>query len=140
MVWLSFVLLSAAYWIICLAEFYGGARSGSPGDIGLTTIGSGLRGVTLSTASAEMAGRLMGLAILVYLLGLFSMGATGAWRRIQLARALSYRIEPPDALTKVFRNLAAEMQAPTSHLWLLPGLTSPASIGCGVPGLKCASG
>ena len=128
-VWVSFLSLSAAYWLLCVVEAYARAWSGSSGAIGLTTTGSGFLGITLSSASARTVDRFMGPVILLYLLGLFCMGVAGVWKRIQLARALTYRSEPQEALVKLFRDLAAEVQAPTSHLWLLPGLTSPASLG-----------
>lgn len=127
-VWLAYLMITGAYWIYCILHFY---RSS------LITTGVPARGLgspsgitwTIPSSIAQIIGTLLGPICLFYAAVLVVMALLGVWKRIQLARALSYRTAPSEELTRTFETIESELHLSNCDLWLLPGLTSPAALG-----------
>lgn len=137
-VWLSFLLSATTYWLYCLAriamDFSGRSASVTP----LVSVNSGFP-VMLSIHAAEIVGRLLEVTALVYVTILLLVMFIGLWKRTQLARALRYRTRPSESMAEVFQSLLEEVHAPACELWLLPGLSSPASLGWSRPAIYLPS-
>lgn len=129
LVWLFFLGLTSAFWICSMSVVSSRIWMGATGKVATSTLQTGRHGVELSSGDVKTAGLLLSVAFVLYLSVLVLMAVAGAWRRVQLARALSYRSEPTGTLDRVFGGVAAEVGAPRCRLWVLPGLTSPASLG-----------
>jgi hypothetical protein len=71
----------------------------------------------------------MQIAIGVYACVLGWLALSGGWKRVQLARALRFRISPSEPVCELFQEVSGHLNAPACRLWLLPGLPSPASSG-----------
>ncbi|MBN9614586.1 MAG: M56 family metallopeptidase [Acidobacteriales bacterium] len=127
-VWLSYLTLTGAYWIYCVAQVYFNSMAFTIGMTGSMASSSGLTW-TLSTSVAQIIGSLLSSIFLIYAGALLVIVCLGGWKRIQLARALSYRTAPPEKLTRTFETIKSEMRVSDCGLWLLPGLTSPATLG-----------
>lgn len=87
--WLPFFVFSVEDSIFCIAQLFAthlSARgSGSPA-------GTDLHSVSLSVPVMQVIERGLKAAILIYLSALLSIVLLGAWKRIQLARALHFRV------------------------------------------------
>ncbi len=126
-VWLSYLTVTGAYWIYCVAHIYSSSLATAVAT-GPITSPSGLTW-TLSTSVAQIIGILLGPIFLIYAAALLVMVCLGMWKRTQLARALRYRMAPLEKLTQAFETIESEMHVSDCGLWLLPGLTSPAALG-----------
>ena len=126
-VWLSYLMVTGAYWIYCVVHIYSSSLAPAVAT-GPITSPSGLTW-TLSTSVAKIIGSLLGPIFLFYAAALLVMVCLGGWKRIQLARALSYRTAPLEKLTRAFEAIESELHVSDCDLWLLPGLTSPAALG-----------
>ncbi len=127
-VWLSYLMVTGAYWIYCVGHVYSCSLAPVVVATEPMTSPSGLTW-TLSTSVAKIIGSLLGPIFLFYAAALLVMVCLGVWKRIQLARALSYRTAPMEKLTQAFETIESEMHVSDCGLWLLPGLTSPAALG-----------
>lgn len=127
-VWLSFLFSATTYWLYCLAKI---AMDFSGRSAPITALVSDRSGflVMLSIHEAEMASRLLEVTAIVYVTILLLVVLAGIWKRMELVRALRYRTRPSKSLAEMFRSLSEEVRAPACDLWLLPGLSSPASMG-----------
>jgi beta-lactamase regulating signal transducer with metallopeptidase domain len=83
----------------------------------------------LSTPSITHVPQVMAILAGCYLLMVLALGMGGVVRRIRLHRAMRFRIEPSQALQSVFHAVADQRSFCGCTLWVLPGLTSPATLG-----------
>ncbi len=84
---------------------------------------------TLPAAFAPYAAVLLVVAAVGYLLAVAVTLTQHLRRQARLSRALRFAYCPHDALDALGQSLADELELPTTTLLVLPGLTSPATIG-----------
>lgn len=85
--------------------------------------------VLLSTPSITHVPQVVAILAGCYLLMVLALGMGGVVRRIRLHRAMRFRIEPSQALQTEFHAIADQRPFSGCTLWVLPGLTSPATLG-----------
>jgi beta-lactamase regulating signal transducer with metallopeptidase domain len=83
----------------------------------------------LSTPSITHVPQVLAMLACCYLVMVVALGTGGVVRRIRLHRAMRFRIEPSRALQTVFQAVADQRPFCGCTLWVLPGLTSPATLG-----------
>lgn len=127
-VWLSYLTVVCAYWIYSVAQVYSNSLASAAVMTAPAAHPSGFTW-TLSTSVVHFFGYFLGLLFLSYVAVVIVLALLGGWRRIQLARALSYRTASPEKLTPAFEGILSEMRISHCSLWLLSGLTSPATLG-----------
>ena len=137
-IWLGFLSAAAMYWAFCFKRVYEAFYNSA--DLGPQTArgGSGVP-VVLSVRTAQVLGKLFTAGIGVYLGVLAVVLIFGLWKRVHLYRAIRYRHEVPQNLRAALQEVASELRAPQCSVWLLPGLSSPASVGWLAPAIYLPS-
>ncbi len=129
-IWLLFLLSSAAYWIYSLYRGWMMLRHQGLVSAASTAHANSIRTpVWLSAHAAMLAGRGLQVASLAYALGLAILLILAVRNYLLLRKALRFRTAPPVALRNAFADLATDLHAPRCELWVLPGISSPASLG-----------
>ncbi len=134
--WLTMLLAFVAQWIWMLA---GVARAALPASVAAVSGAAGMPaavGKRIAIA-APMAGTVaQGIVVLLaayaVILAWRTMGTLAA--RIRLARAMRYKSAPDGRIAETFQEVVEQAsglgrEVRGSELWVLPGLTSPATLG-----------
>lgn len=126
-IWLGYLASTAAYWVWSIRQSWlalapVSSVSGSTGAVRD-------RALLLSQREAHIAATALSLCVLVYIGVQMALAAVSVYRRYLLWRALRNRTAAPEYLQQVCAELTEETGAPESELWLLPALSSPASLG-----------
>ena len=127
-VWFLYLLGTAAYWIYSLVELFSVPRIAQPTGSHPAPSRLGLAWVVPTHLTRDIV-LLSAALIVVYAAALIITAGFGLWRRLQLYRALRLRHAPPKAVAQVFQSVAEDMHLSQCDLWVLPGLTSPATLG-----------
>ncbi len=142
--WTTFLLGSAAYWLLTLLRAFAptptfpvhvGPLLMDPWQPNLHpnfSIHAAPDWALPATVAANVSHALTLLGVL-YLLTLGVLTALALYRQRQLSEALRFRTAPPAALGRILDALAREMGMGACRLWLLPALPSPATTGWRTP-------
>lgn len=133
-IWLSFLFAAATYWLFSVAQAYEVFSTGAASGMRPASAVSGFP-VALSMSTAEVLGRFFVATMCFYLAALLALVILGLWKRVQLYFAIRHRVLPSSELKTAFHKVAWEIQAPPCSVWLLPGLSSPASVGWLTPAI-----
>lgn len=134
LVWLGFLLGTATYWIYGLTRLFCELQRATVSVAPHSALVA-LPPVLLTGRMISYLGMLLTAAGALYSGLLVSAIGIGLWRRLQIARVLRHRIEAPGFLSEVINEARARMSGPDCSIWLLPGLRSPATLGCLNPGI-----
>ena len=129
--WLTMLLAFVAQWIWM---WVGVARAAFPVDVrvvGAVAGASAAAGKRIAIAApvAGTVARVVGALLAGYVIMVAWRMAGTLAARIRLARAMRYKSEPEAWVATTFKEVADQTLARGSELWVLPGLSSPATLG-----------
>lgn len=85
--------------------------------------------IPVQLPAAGAVGELMAALLAVYAVVVVWRMAGRLAARIRLGRAMRYKASPQEHMAALFRQVARQTSAPPSELWVLPGISSPATLG-----------
>lgn len=129
-IWLVMYFVFAVQWAWILAGILRRHLLGNAGGISsgtaLVATGQILR---LSTPWANRISRILLVLAACYLVTLLGIVLRAASLRVRLVRALRYKVAPSGRLSRMFEIVMLQIPSSDCKLWVLPGLTSPATLG-----------
>ncbi len=127
-IWFLYLVGTGTFWIYSLASHFFPANISRSAASSTAASSARLTYVVPSQLAFNVV-RLTTTLIILYGLVLAVTACLGLWRRLQLHRALNLRLAPPPPVAQVFQAVAYDMHIAPCDLWVLPGLTSPATLG-----------
>jgi beta-lactamase regulating signal transducer with metallopeptidase domain len=129
--WLTMLLAFMAQWIwmwVDVLRVAFPAQMRAAGAVAAVSPAVGKR-VAIAVQTAGTVSQVVAVLLTVYV-------AMVAWRmfgtllaRVRLSRAMRYKCAPEAQVTAAFQEVAEETSAPDCELWVLPGVSSPATLG-----------
>ena len=130
-IWFLYLTGTAAFWIYSLTSLVPSLKSSHPDGSQVSNATSSPLGLSWVVPTQLTRGLVVLSASLLalYAMALVLTAGLGIWRRLQLHRILRLRVAPPTLVAQVFQTVADDMHLAGCDLWVLPGLTSPATLG-----------
>lgn len=128
-IWMSFMLGSAAYWTYALASSYPAITESSPQ---ISSIARRFPAVThrfLIPARFERATVILGrILICTYVVGVLLLLWAEVWKRVRLHFLLKHGTEPSRELRHLFAQMCRQFRIRNCELLILPKMNSPATV------------
>lgn len=127
-IWFLYLVGTTGFWIYSLATFLQVPTLSKPATAAPAPSRLGVSWVVPTNFTRDIVD-LAAALVAFYAAALLITAGLGLWRRLHLYRALRFRITPPEQIVELFDEITCDMHLAQCDLWVLPGLTSPATLG-----------